>query len=153
VQVKAMFVNHPGVCAGYRLFTSAGSIAYVPDNELFQRLSVTAQKGFDADEFAEKQDQHLTEFLRDVDILIIDSQYDSTEYPEHVGWGHSCFEDSVQLAMRANVKNLFLFHHDLNHDDDKINEMQARAQAIAANSKVQVEAAREGVEILLKKST
>jgi phosphoribosyl 1,2-cyclic phosphodiesterase/CheY-like chemotaxis protein len=152
VQVKAMFVNHPGVCAGYRLFTSAGSIAYVPDNELFQRWSATAQKGDAADEFAEKQDEHLTEFLRDVDVLIIDSQYDSTEYPEHVGWGHSCFEDSVQLAMRANVKKLLLFHHDPNHDDDKINEMLARAQAIAANSKVQVEAAREGLEIILKKS-
>jgi len=24
VQVRAMFVNHPGVCAGYRLLTSAG---------------------------------------------------------------------------------------------------------------------------------
>src|SRR5207249_2307263 len=30
VQVRAIFVNHPGVCAGYRLFTSAGSIAFLP---------------------------------------------------------------------------------------------------------------------------
>ena len=33
VQVQAIFVNHPGVCAGYRLFTSAGSIAFLPDHE------------------------------------------------------------------------------------------------------------------------
>src|SRR5438046_2491461 len=33
VKVEAKFANHPGICAGYRLFTSAGSVAYMPDNE------------------------------------------------------------------------------------------------------------------------
>src|ERR1043166_2960056 len=33
VQVRAKFVNHPGVCAGYRLLTSAGSLAFMPDHE------------------------------------------------------------------------------------------------------------------------
>jgi phosphoribosyl 1,2-cyclic phosphodiesterase/ActR/RegA family two-component response regulator len=153
VKVKATFVNHPGVCAGYRLFTSGGSIAYIPDNELFQRFSTMAQKGQEADRFARKQDQNLTEFLQETDILIIDSQYDSKEYPEHIGWGHSCFEDSVDLAVRANVKQLFLFHHDPNHDDDKITEMLGRARELAARagSKLKVEAAREGVELVLPK--
>ena len=38
VQVRARFVNHPGVCAGYRLFTSAGSIAFLPDHEPYRFL-------------------------------------------------------------------------------------------------------------------
>ncbi len=38
VTVAACFVNHPGTCAGYRLNTPDGSIAYLPDVELFQRL-------------------------------------------------------------------------------------------------------------------
>ena len=33
VRVTACYSKHPGVCVGYRLFTSSGSIAYVPDNE------------------------------------------------------------------------------------------------------------------------
>jgi phosphoribosyl 1,2-cyclic phosphodiesterase len=33
VEVRAIFVNHPGVCAGYRLLTSVGSIAFLPDHE------------------------------------------------------------------------------------------------------------------------
>ncbi len=37
VEVKSIFLNHPGVCAGYRLNTSSGAIAYLPDNEPFQR--------------------------------------------------------------------------------------------------------------------
>src|SRR5882724_3443919 len=33
VRVQACFANHPGVCVGYRWFSSAGSIAFFPDNE------------------------------------------------------------------------------------------------------------------------
>src|SRR6266496_3787927 len=33
VEVRSKFANHPGICAGYRLFTSSGSVAYFPDNE------------------------------------------------------------------------------------------------------------------------
>src|SRR6266702_3720094 len=40
VKVQAKFANHPGICAGYRLFTSAGSIAYMPDNEPYEPLKM-----------------------------------------------------------------------------------------------------------------
>ncbi|HSH37774.1 MAG TPA: response regulator [Chthoniobacterales bacterium] len=30
VRVRSKFANHPGICAGYRLFTSGGSIAFSP---------------------------------------------------------------------------------------------------------------------------
>src|SRR4051812_33683177 len=33
VRVEACLANHPGICVGYRLFTSRGSIAFFPDNE------------------------------------------------------------------------------------------------------------------------
>src|SRR5213082_1327233 len=47
VKVEAKFVNHPGICAGYRLFTSGGSVAYVPDNEPYESLKLqgAAQDG------------------------------------------------------------------------------------------------------------
>src|SRR5437762_3259655 len=37
VKVKAELANHPGVCVGYRLESDDGSMAYLPDNEPFQR--------------------------------------------------------------------------------------------------------------------
>src|SRR5205814_893995 len=40
VRVRARFLNHPGVCAGYRLFTRDGSIAFLPDNEPFEPLKL-----------------------------------------------------------------------------------------------------------------
>ncbi len=44
VRLGARFVNHPGVCAGYRLFTSAGSIAFLPDHEPYRFLHSAKSK-------------------------------------------------------------------------------------------------------------
>ena len=85
----------------------------------------------------------------------MDSQYDAQEYPDHVGWGHSCVDDTVDVAMEAGVGRLFLFHHDPDHDDAHITRMLkgARAQAAAAGSKMMIDAALEGLEIYLKPKT
>ena len=40
VRVRSKFANHPGICAGYRLYTSAGSIAFFPDNEPYELLKL-----------------------------------------------------------------------------------------------------------------
>jgi phosphoribosyl 1,2-cyclic phosphodiesterase/CheY-like chemotaxis protein len=148
VKVKASFMNHPGICVGYRLETSGGSIAYMPDNELFRRQ----RTGGPSDtHFAERQDQKLVDFIRGVDVAIMDSQYEAGEYAEHVGWGHSCVDDTVDVAMEAGVRHLFLFHHDPDHDDARVSKMLARArqQAESAGSKIAIDAAREGLEIVL----
>ena len=57
-----------------------------------------------------------------------------------------CVDDAVGLAARANVKNLFLFHHDPDHADAKITAMVEHAQRLAAEQRagLTVEAAREG---------
>jgi phosphoribosyl 1,2-cyclic phosphodiesterase/DNA-binding NarL/FixJ family response regulator len=157
IKVQAQFVNHPGICVGYRLKTSAGSIAFIPDNEPFLRLKsqtgIMTEKEAEAQlEYARSQDQKLVEFLRDVDILILDAQYDEQEYLKHVGWGHSCTDDAVNFALQAGVKQLFLFHHDPGHDDTRIAQMASHGRQIAtaAGGKLKVEAAREGVEVQLQ---
>lgn len=156
VQVKAHFLNHPGVCAGYRLYTPAGSISYLPDVELFQQLRLRwkndhGQARKQALEIVPDEDRNILEFIRGSDVLIIDSQYDDGEYEQHIGWGHSCFEDSVTLAIQGGVRRLFLFHHDPDHTDEQISRMVARARemAVLRQSSLFIEAAREGREVLL----
>jgi phosphoribosyl 1,2-cyclic phosphodiesterase len=129
VRVCARRANHPGICVGYRLFTTGGSVAFFPDAE-------PGQCG---------EDRNLIEFLRDVDVLILDSQYDAAEYRQHVGWGHGCVDDSVVLALKAGVKHLRLFHHDPDHDDKKIDAFvkHARRMVRKHGTKLKVDAARE----------
>lgn len=156
VKVKATFTNHPGICMAYRLETSTGSVAYLPDNEPFQRLrSLPSHAVSSAEEnaaYARTQDQRLIDFVKDVDVLIIDAQYNDREYQKHVGWGHGCLDDVVALAILARVKRLFLFHHDPGHDDAEVSRMVAWARQIVAErqSSLRVEAAREGMEVLLR---
>jgi phosphoribosyl 1,2-cyclic phosphodiesterase len=135
VCVRALRANHPGLCVGYRLFSPDSLIAFFPDTE----------------PRAGGKDREMIEFLRDVDLLILDSQYDSAEYQEHVGWGHGCVDDSVALALQAGVKQLSLFHHDPDHDDKRIDGLVKHARRLVAKqrAKLRVDAAREGMTIEL----
>ncbi|HXA09550.1 MAG TPA: hypothetical protein VNW28_06175, partial [Chthoniobacterales bacterium] len=157
VKVRSIFANHPGICLGYRLSTPSGDIVYMPDHEAYERQESERQKiageNLPANlDHARAQDEKVIEFIRAADVLIGDTQYDTTEYPGRLGWGHTCADDAVDLAMRAGVKHLFLFHHDPDHHDEKMEAMIARAKenVAAAGSAMMVSAAREGVEFVLE---
>jgi phosphoribosyl 1,2-cyclic phosphodiesterase len=159
VEVRAKFLNHPGVCAGYRIFTSAGSVAYMPDNEPFEQLDEQLRNrgaentGYKYKSPAEER-ADLIEFLYGADVLILDAQYTDEEYKSHIGWGHGSISSVVSLAAAADAKRLILFHHDPNHDDalvDKIVE-KARLQMAQIGKSITVEAAQEGSEVILNRS-
>ncbi len=156
VQVRSKFANHPGICAGYRLYTSGGSVAYFPDNEPYELLKLqiagrdnTSEK--EARAFAKAERLKLVEFLEGCDVLILDAQYTDEEYQKHIGWGHGSLSRVVSVALEAKVQKLILFHHDPMHDDEKIDEMVERARllVVESGSQLEVEAAREGAEIWL----
>jgi len=153
VKVRAKFANHPGICAGYRLFTSSGSLVFLPDNEPYD-LKLISREGVKADkarQFAAAERARMVDFLRDCDVALLDAQYTDEEYPQRIGWGHGSLSSVVSLALEADVRKLLLFHHDPNHDDDLVDQMVKRAQVQVAESgkQMQVEAAREGSEIIL----
>ncbi len=133
--VRAHRANHPGLCAGFRLQTPAGTICFFPDTE--------PNAGGD--------DRPLLDFIRAADVLILDSQYDHAEFKKRAGWGHGCVDKSVALALEAGVKKLILFHHDPDHDDKKIDLLLRHAKQIVIKKKgaLRVEAAREGLVIRL----
>jgi ribonuclease BN (tRNA processing enzyme) len=102
-------------------------------------------------QFARSENQKLIDFLAGTDVLVMDAQYDREEYVQHVGWGHGCLDDVVDVALAANAKRLFLFHHDPDHDDAKIDQMVAEARQIVSvrHAALEVDAAREGTTVLL----
>jgi len=157
VEVRSKFANHPGVCVGYRLATSSGSIAYFPDNEPYEdlKLQLASRDGINEDQardFATAERTKLVDFLEGCDVAIMDTQYTDEEYAKHIGWGHSSVNSVVSLALDANVGKLVLFHHDPNHDDAMIDKIVEHARALVAKSgnPLEVEGAQEGAEILVE---
>ncbi len=139
VRGQALRANHPGLCVGYRLAWHDRLIAFFPD----------------AEPHANGEDRKMIEFVRGADVLILDSQYDSAEYRRHPGWGHGCVDDSVALALEAGVKQLYLFHHDPDHDDKRIDGLVKHARRLVAKQKgkLKVDAAREGTMINLSEKS
>ncbi len=131
VTVKALSLNHPNGCYGYRLMHEGKAITYCTDTEQ-----------------SEEVDQNVLTLAKDADLFIYDAQYTPEEYagenggPSKVGWGHSTFAEGVRLAKLAGAKRLILFHHAPEHNDDTVFEIERRAQALFKETV----AAREGLE-------
>jgi ribonuclease BN (tRNA processing enzyme) len=68
-------------------------------------------------EMIHEEHQSELNLIQDADILIHDAQYTPDDYDKKRGWGHSCYIDTINTAIDANVKELYLFHHDPNYDD------------------------------------
>ena len=156
LDIHATFVNHPGVCAGYRIVTSGASVAFLPDHEPYEFFLHSARgrqlSPEEAKEVAADQHAALIQFLRGSDILILDSQYTDQEYETHIGWGHGSISSAVALAVEAEVQTLLLFHHDPSHDDAMVDTMVESARELTAKSgsHLEVAGAQEGSEILLE---
>ena len=143
-RVEAMRVRHPGTTLGFRLTPAEGgaSFAYVPDNELGSGGTYDVPSAWR---------KSFVEFLHGADVLVHDAMYKPDELERYRGWGHSSNLEAVELAVEAEVKQLVLFHHRPEHDDETVDTMleQARAAARDQASGVEVIAAHEGLEITL----
>ena len=142
VRVDTMLLRHPGYCLGYRLSCRGRSLCYVTDNELY----LPTDPRHDA-----RYVQRLADFVRGADLLITDTTYRDHEYPSKVDWGHSCVSQVADLAARAEVKRLHLFHHDPDQTDAdidaKLEEMRRELERLG--SRVICEAPAEGDQLLL----
>ena len=93
-----------------------------------------------------ERDRAIRELAYRADVLIYDSQYSQSQLEgEKKGWGHSSWEEGVRICQDAGVKELVLFHHDPDSDDDAIDQIQAVARSRFPGSR----AAYEGLEIIL----
>src|SRR6266699_1620268 len=96
-------------------------------------------------EHGEEIDPRVVELSRGADLLVHDAQYTAEELRTHRGWGHSSFDQAMQVAEMAGVKHLAMTHHDPEHDDDFLLRMETLCQRRFPNSQL----AREGMEIVL----
>ena len=111
VRIETILLKHPGYCLGYKLTCFGKSVCYITDNELYLKTDPRYDLAYV---------ERLANFVRGADLLITDTTYRDHEYPSKVDWGHSCVSEVADLAARAAVKLLHLFHHDPDQSDDDI---------------------------------
>jgi phosphoribosyl 1,2-cyclic phosphodiesterase len=125
--IRPFPLRHPQGCTGFRIECDGHAVVYATDHEQGDAES----------------DAILLEHATGADILVADAQYTPEEYPQRIGWGHSTWLQAAEIAGRANVKRLVLFHHDPLRDDDSLSEIVLQARKAFATT----EAAREGTTI------
>jgi phosphoribosyl 1,2-cyclic phosphodiesterase len=123
VTLKTAPLNHPNRATGYRIEYGGKSICYVTDTE-----HVIGQP-----------DRNVLDLIDGADLVIYDSTYTDDEYPGHVGWGHSTWQEGCRLADTAKVKRLVVFHHDPGHDDPFMDRVAAAAEKMRPGTVVAVE--------------
>lgn len=84
-------------------------------------------------------DTRLIKFSKDADVLIHDAQYTDSEYVMTQGFGHSTIDMSIDVAKSANVKRLYLFHHDPRHTDTRLDEIHEYAKGLFPNCYMSIE--------------
>lgn len=149
VRVSAQFLNHPAIALGYRIEADGVSVLYLCDHEPYwESLWRTDVPPGKLDAILHDGDRRHAAFMENADVVIHDCQYTPEEYPAKKNWGHSTYSYVTQMAVAANVKNLFLTHHDPTHSDDFLDGIEAKSRAIAAalGSPIQIHCAREGYE-------
>ena len=138
--VLAREIPHKGGrTLGYRVSDEWSSLAYLSDHG----PAMTGGPGPDG--FGPYHEAAL-DLCRGVDLLIHDAQYTASELPFRVHYGHSAVNYAVGLAKVAGVGRVMLFHHDPERTDS---EVAAIERAMRVGEDIAVDAAREGVTVLL----
>lgn len=124
---------HPGGVVHYRIDWQGRSVVYATDTEGYV-----------------SGDRRLANFARGADLLIHDAQYTDEHYlglapgmSVTQGFGHSTISMACQAAISAGARQLALFHHAPEYNDDRLDEIATSARACFSGAFV----AREGQEI------
>ena len=130
-RVRAASLYHPSPALADRLEADGKALVYATDTE---------------DPFSGRPNPVIA-LARDADMLIHDAQYLDSDFKPT--WGHSTIASAIDVAMKAKVKRLVLYHHDPDRTDEALDRI---AQDVAARSpertkELEIVVAREGMEL------
>jgi len=143
VRIRALRMRHPSFTVGYRIEADGAVICYVPDNELGGgRYAVDGTGDWPG---------RFRAFLEGADLLLHDAMFTNEEYRNREGWGHSTFEQSLELALDTGVKHLVFFHHSPDRTDLALDGIvdQFRNRSTRAGGP-RVEAGTEGLDLVVQ---
>ena len=98
VTVIPIALSHPNGGSGYKFIEDDKIFVLLTDNE----LGFIHPGGLPCADYMD--------FCNGADLLIHDAEYTPGEYKTFIDWGHSVYTDTLELAQKAEVKKLGLFH-------------------------------------------
>jgi len=130
--VTALRHNHPGGAYSFRIERGGKVLVICTDVEHGAQL-----------------DERVVELARGADLLVHEAQYTAEELQQRRGWGHSSFDQAMEVAERAGVKRLAITHHDPDHDDEFLLHIEKLCQRRFPRTVL----AREGMELAIPETT
>ncbi len=137
VKIFTKKMPHPGGSYGIRIEDGDHVFVFTSDCE-FSVNEIEYIKSFE-------------ELFVNADVLLFDAQYTFNEsVTDKISWGHSSASIAIDIASNYNVKNLLLFHHDPNYDDDKLDSILYNARSYVEMNRnlrenISIDLAREGM--------
>jgi ribonuclease BN (tRNA processing enzyme) len=134
--ISTIPLRHPQGGLGFRFREGNKTLVFLTDNELNDdKRSIEGYVGF----------------CEGADVLIHDSHYIPEEISKHRGWGHSDYLSAIELAVKARVKKLILFHHAPERKDSDVIKMVILCQELIKerDPELKIEAAKENSTIEL----
>lgn len=151
--VQSKLTNHPVTNYGYRLEDNGKVVVYTGDHEKYYNFITNPDEIDEKEEIeriVEEQNNRMSRFVKGADILIADSQYTEDEYASKIGWGHSTIYQSLELAIRGEVKHFILFHHEPGRTDremDGLLDLVCERYRRSGHSGMKITIASEGEKI------
>jgi ribonuclease BN (tRNA processing enzyme) len=122
LHIRGCPVPHPGGCMAYRIDDAGCGESLVFATDLEWRKRTSAEE---------------TAFLaicrepRPADMLAIDAHFARANETAFTGWGHTSWEDCLDIAQSAGIRQVLLGHHDPDADDAAL---RAREQQVKNRS-------------------
>ena len=130
-RVRSASIFHPQPALAYRIEADGRTVVYATDTE---------------DAFSGKPNP-VIELAAGADTLIHDAQFLQSDFKPT--WGHSTIDAAIDVAAKAKVKRLVLYHHDPERSDDALDHIGRDAQRAGRERLpgLEVVVAREGLEL------
>src|SRR5437667_213575 len=127
----ALPLFHPAPALAYRIEADGRSVVYATDTE---------------DPHSGKPNPVIP-LAQGADTLIHDAQFLKSDFQPT--WGHSTIDAAIDVAAKAKVKRLVLYHHDPDRTDDALDHIGLQAQRTGREKLpgLEVVVAREGLEL------
>jgi ribonuclease BN (tRNA processing enzyme) len=119
LRVRGCPMPHPGGVRAYRIDQTGpdSSLVFATDIEWGSRTDAQ-QKAF----------MELCCRPAPADVLVVDAHFTRAGAEQFAGWGHTCWEDGLDIAESAGIKRVLLGHHAPEADDETLDARQRQAK-------------------------